>query len=215
MSLGLLTRFGMTRRPSLPPPTPAVVGSSVASSAALTNVTLDVPAGVEEGDLLVAFLVLRAHSVSSLPDGWTLLAGAPGGTTRSYIATKVAGADEPANYTFPTPFSWRAAAMVVVRGVTAVDVYDLAENYGSTNLASPSVGATVTPGILLGLFGACGSLEGNYVAPTGMMEIEKVNHSQVNLLVAAEAFDAAGATGTRTPGMTFATYWRDAWAVVV
>lgn len=77
-----------------------VIESTSSGSSATTSLTLTKPTGTVENDLLVAFIQLSRDSpVDTPPAGWTKREG--GGSYSTYHSWyKVAGASEPANYTW-------------------------------------------------------------------------------------------------------------------
>jgi hypothetical protein len=74
----------------------AATGTSYAANQSSTLLTLSVPAGVQQGDLLIAAIVKRGTYSPTLA-GWTLLASA--GTNQFWFA-RIASASEPASYTW-------------------------------------------------------------------------------------------------------------------
>jgi hypothetical protein len=90
-----------------PRPVPQIVGTPTTATAINTAVTVTKPTGVVAGDVLVAICGNNAGTSNAItaPAGWALLhsvndglAGLGGSHLR--VFTKVAGASEPANYTF-------------------------------------------------------------------------------------------------------------------
>lgn len=83
---------------------PQNVGIGAGSDAAASSfITINAPAGVQAGDILLACVVIRATSivVITFPPGWSLIGGGPGGTNiRIEVIGKVATAAEPSSYTF-------------------------------------------------------------------------------------------------------------------
>jgi len=138
-------------------PTPSVityVGSSALAdySAPVTTVTINLPAGVEAGDILLAQIVVWDASGSDLvtaPSGWAIIrldAVSNANKITSWLYYKVAGADEPASYGWTISSQWAAGVMGAWRGVSTVSPID--KNSGATAAgASPLSDAapTLTP----------------------------------------------------------------------
>lgn len=78
--------------------------TSYFTSTATASLTMNVPSGTVEGDLMVAWLTKSGGSDTyTQPSGWTELVDV-GGTNESFmVAIRVATAGEPANYTWTTP----------------------------------------------------------------------------------------------------------------
>ncbi len=130
------------------------VGSSALAdySTPVTTVTVDLPAGVEAGDTLLAQIVVWDGSGSDLvtaPSGWALVrldAVSNANKITSWLYYKVAGADEPASYGWTLGSQWAAGVMGAWRGASAVSPID--KNSGATAAgASPLTDAapSLTP----------------------------------------------------------------------
>ena len=77
------------------------VSSSRAVASQTTSITGARPSGVQEGDVLVAFIFFDGSSgVSSPPSGWTLVDGWASLGRQPSAFSKVAGASETTDYTF-------------------------------------------------------------------------------------------------------------------
>ncbi len=92
------------------------------SNSPVTSVTVGLPAGVQQGDVLLAEIVIADGNGSNVPvppAGWTTIrSDSIGGgnkiTTRLYY--KVAGAGEPGNYRWSIGAQWAAGIMGAWRG---------------------------------------------------------------------------------------------------
>lgn len=101
--------------PATPADTPAVfVATTSADIGPGTDLTITKPAGTQEGDALVVFIIDNNNQELGLPAGWTKLSRVNGFT----VAYKMATASEPANYTFTGASSYRAGTMLAYRGGT-------------------------------------------------------------------------------------------------
>ncbi len=130
------------------------VGSSALAdySTPVTTVTIDLPAGVEAGDILLAQIVVWDGSGSDLitaPSGWALVrldAVSNANKITSWLYYKVAGATEPASYGWTLGSQWAAGVMGAWRGAATVTPID--KNSGATAAgASPLTDAapSLTP----------------------------------------------------------------------
>ena len=175
-----------------------------------TNVVLNRPAGVVEGDLLVAVLGSdRDGTLAAMtaPAGWTER-GAHTQTSCGFVKvwTKIAGASEPTSYTFPDSTSADA-----VGGMLAFHSYDpsaplaVAPVFASSATAATSHPAPSVTGVEGGMLvtahfgGANANATRSYTPPSGMTERVDVGPSSWTVLgVNTQSLTAAGATGTKT-----------------
>lgn len=97
-------------------------GSATSNTSAGTSLTINKPAGVVAGDVMIVNIAQAGASASGVlsnptSSGWTLVAGADlaGGTRRwGAVLYKVAGASEPASYTFTLDADANSAAGSIV-----------------------------------------------------------------------------------------------------
>lgn len=145
--------------------------ASNATANASTSLVLPVPAGVQDGDLLIAFLTIALDNTSndfSTPTGWTLLddsvANPPGGS-RSANFWKIASS-EPANYTWNVAAGADDWAGVMVAYSGADQTTPINQHAGTTSGAIEQTGVTssITPTVdncmIVGMFGEDGSNTG-------------------------------------------------------
>jgi hypothetical protein len=116
------------------------------NSVSATSITLDVPAGVQDDDLLV---IVVTHSESednvfTTPAGWTLLVDElqVGGTPPSIPGTSIyyrVASSEPANYTVTGTFSSGIlGALLAYRGVDTTTPFDTTETTDTGTGAPPN-----------------------------------------------------------------------------
>lgn len=102
-------------------PTFRAAGAPAIANSATNSLAVSLPAGVVEGDLLLAHLAIDDDAPTFTPPaGWTqLLAVDSGGATPVTSATfwRIAGASEPTSVTF----SWAGSAETGVGGIVAYD----------------------------------------------------------------------------------------------
>ncbi|MGY0236738.1 PQQ-dependent sugar dehydrogenase [Longispora urticae] len=184
-----------------------VASASSGSAAGRQSVTVARPAGTANGDVMVASVVVNADDAPlTAPPGWTeVRQGTVPGALRHAVYVRVAGAAEPAGYTWTaTQVRRLAAGISSYRGVAPggpVDVSGLTvDTSADTAVEAPSVTTTVAGALLIHLVGI--NAEGG-VAPAGT---ERYDVSSPNPDLPrdalAEASDsvlvAAGPSGVRT-----------------
>ena len=136
-----------------------------------TTLSIPVPAGVQQGDVLVAAIGVRGNPTITPPAGWTLVVNTPNGTTMRQAAfVHVVGATaEPSSYTWTFSVSQPAAGgMAAYSGAntTPVTVFAGQANPSSTSITAPSV-STFEPGdMLIGMFATAVNTT---IAPPGSM----------------------------------------------
>lgn len=126
--------------------------SSAVNDSFVGSITIDKPAGTEEGDLLVAIISGRCQSSAetnvNVPAGWALVISSGESTTRRVCAAvlyRIAEASEPSDYTFTTTSNIRPAARIL--RITGYDPTDpvipafpgVTEILGSDTITQPSV----------------------------------------------------------------------------
>ena len=179
------------------------------------GLSIPVPTGTVEGDVMVATIASRPSSTNfTTPVGWTVLANTaatlPGDGITSRMASywRVATASEPASYTWP--FSAASdgvtGSIVSFSGVDTgnpVDVSATTTTPSGYTHSAPSVTTTLANTMLVSSHAFTSSTSG-WTAPTGMTEaIDIASHSRPNavgmsLEINYESLAASGASGTRT-----------------
>jgi len=187
-----------------------VAGTIVSNAGSvLASIDVAVPAGTQESDFLVVSAFSR-NSYVGMPEGggwdveWTYqLAqfGDPsigGGNDRSELWSKVAGAEEPENFTCSITDGGSGRAYVILcaafRNASGITTFS---QTGGT--AAPSVNAE-DKDMLLGINGTALDTGPAAVVPATMTQIQQAYEagSDVGGAAAYEAIVATGATGTRT-----------------
>ena len=119
----------------------------------LATVTLDKPASVASGDVLLAWFVNNdgSRTLNTLPSGWTQIASATttsAPSTGAWLCKKVAGGSEPATYDFVFSYDFNGrAAIVAYQSGSDVSVYGTASaaDAGSTTPYDIDAGAITVP----------------------------------------------------------------------
>ena len=179
-----------------------------------TGVTaISVPAGTQNGDLMV-MAVLSRGSLSSV-SGWTLRREYTADPYYIKVYSRVASS-EPGTYSTGYSAGGLAAVMLVYRNATGVDTVGslLREDQpgggaGNTSIVAPSLTAAAS-GKLLGIFFRSGSSAGiDTSAVSSMTNRVGASHTYTTgRVVALRVFDAAqiaGATGDKTANVTGST----------
>ncbi len=191
-----------------------------------TGVTVNIPAGTQPGDVMIAAIHVgwcNSGSSISAPLGWTLIAetsntgsGCGSSNTTKQLATfyKVATNIEPPNYTFTgTTNQFYVGGILSYSGVNITTPINVFSNNGAQDacaaLTATSVTTTVTNSTLVGVFfcSVNNSLN-NIVPPNSMTERVDVgttgNHpwGNENLEMADQSLSSMGATGNRVAGLS-------------
>jgi RHS repeat-associated protein len=119
------------------------VGSTKAAlTSAGTSITVAVPEGVQQGDLLLAMFAL-GNSADTTPTGWTAAnANFTNGTTRYRLYYRIATATEPASYAFTISASGIHIASITALRNTATSAPAVTT---AKNTSTDITAATITP----------------------------------------------------------------------
>ena len=110
------------------------VGTSFVDTATDNDFTLNKPAGVVDGDLLVAFVTTTTPATINPPTGWSLVnSGTAEGNNALYILKKDGLTADPASWagTFASTSSRRTAVVVAYSGAASASDQFVAENVKS------------------------------------------------------------------------------------
>ncbi len=171
----------------------------------VTGWTINVPAGVQAGDLLVSVLGENQQTGTTLPGGWTLATALNySGTNRSLtVAYKIAGPSEPASYTFTLNAAADGAHLLACyrdtdQGAT-INVGPVTSTaLATTNIVLPTMTTTVNGCLALWV---AGDNNANALGASGGTTVrgEQFNATAFNRAwLADETIASKGATGTRT-----------------
>ncbi len=198
--------------PPPPPPSGGVTAGAVTtatSTAAVTGVTVNVPAGLADGDVLVTQITADNGPTVTPPAGWSNVLPSAylgmGGGARVFVYSHVvtSAAAEPASYTWQLSSAqkWNAG-MSAFRGANTTTPFDTAatvasdSTYSAAKLTVPEV-TTTTPGAMV--IGGVGidSSSTAVTPPRGWTEAFESTGAQVTEL-ATQSRAAVGATGAQT-----------------
>jgi len=185
-------------------------------STASNNIVIPVHASVVAGQYMVAHLIApNGDSVNTIPSGWSLIrSDVVGSNPRSYLYGKVAGASEPASYTWvmsdSRPYVGTMVGLDDVDTGAPVHASGGQGNSASTSVTCPSITPSIDNCRLLAIccgtyspstFATCSPpLDGGGVNPmTELVDACTASTSAANRSSAIylEELGAAGATGTR------------------
>jgi hypothetical protein len=191
---------------SATPPTPPS-GISLRSSSANTSggssssLVLNVPAGTQSGDVMVAHVVVRtAGNTITVPTGWTQIVRQDTGSALSTVAYyKIAGSSEPSSYTWTFGTAGEASggigSYIGVNNTTPIDTSHGQLNASSNNVDNTGVTTTEANDMLVY---AAGVVEATSVnPPSGFTESSSsASNSLTTSEVSGKIDSSTGATGT-------------------
>ncbi len=163
-----------------------------------TTLTLDVPAGVVDDDILIAWINVRAggSAVITTPSGWTLqydLAHSFSSTQRQLCYTRVASS-EPGSYDWDSDTSMDySGSMVAVQDAVSVDSVANNDNDNDEFNEGPSVTPGTTADLIVRCFANIGSSAMYYDVAPGYTEHDELR-SPGDFLSHSIQSDAPGST---------------------
>lgn len=177
------------------------------------SISVDVPAGVTAGDLLLTQITVRGGTGQTItaPAGWSLVPTSGrvnSGTTLAQAIYYPATGAEPASYTWTFSSSERAAAaMLAYRGVDPANPIDVSggqpNNAPSTSATAGSVTTTANKTMLIGFYGRPNGNNTWSLPPNPAGTTQRYSFgggagpNGAEILAADEIFDVAGTTGAR------------------
>src|ERR687891_434790 len=176
--------------------------AQTATTAGATSLVINVPAGVQANDLLVAHIARTGNAAISTPSGWTVAGGTNNGNfIRQETYYRVASGSEPASYTWTWTGSQPAAggmsAYYGVKGSSPLDVVGTADTANNTTtVTAPSLTTTVNDALVLAFFAS--NSNSTYSTATGMTERHEVGTAGMSIGTDDMSQATAGATGAKT-----------------
>lgn len=175
---------------------PTFVGVSQTDSGGTgsTSLTLNVPAGVQNGDLLIAVVFGSGGAVGDwIQTSWTWAVEQNNAATNLGISYRIASS-EPASYAFTTTTSRRLGGMIMAfRGAA----WDIAGTLATATYTASSITVSEANSILIGAWSVDVNTQ-TWTAPSGMTQISKYEGAnRANFATYREDVNA-GSTGTRT-----------------
>ena len=175
------------------------VGAGTAASG--TSMTLNVPAGVVAGDLLL----ILGTSTSSIftPTGWTQNAN-----ISNAIYSKIATSSE-TSVVLGASAAQATSVMVAYRGVGYIDVIGTASSGSSTSPATNSLTTRFANDYVISYYSSATGAVNNWTAPASTTQ--RVNQASSlttrGILIADEAQAVAGASAVRTATLSIGNSW--------
>jgi hypothetical protein len=170
-----------------------IAGTKTQVTSAATTITINVPTGTAQNDLLIAVLTAPAGATTwTTPSGWSVGITASQGRTVFY---KTASSSEPANYTFTSSasgtnqgyiFTYRNARFGVGGTVSAL----------ASPAVAPSITTTANNAVIFDVV-AVGGVSITFSTPTGYTSLDSDSDAtspSSNVFTKTQV--AAGATGT-------------------
>jgi len=187
-------------------PTPVYQAKTTTSGTA-DSVILNKPAGTTTGDLLITQIGLPSSTTRltlDLPGGWAFFrrdrSNLPAYAIGSDLVYRIAGASEPASYTFGlSSSSDYAGTMLRISGVDTRSPFDAHAGItapSSTSVTAPTI-RSVAPNVLLLQFAAIRTAT-TFTSPTGMTEINDLAAGTLTIQAARQNIPTAGVIGSRT-----------------
>lgn len=180
---------------------PQFVGFSFVDAAG-TSATVQVPAGVADGDLLLAHVSCDLASPPNInePSGWTLIIERDGVQNQHYAGVLYRRSAGAASYNWTFPNAYGAVYMMAFRNVdmtTPIDVSDAAVNNDSVVPTAPSV-TTTQPQTMLVVMLTQDLSNGPFTPVANMTEVYNQFTDELMMLGAYQPIALPGPTGTRT-----------------
>lgn len=162
------------------------------SASSSSTATITKPAGVVDGDVLIAYTVNLTGAAITTPAGWVNISSQVSGVDLRLQCDRRVAAGEPANYTFTGAAQGIIAAYIGVDNTTPVDVSSLDGGGGAGNPTAASL--TTTAGNEMLVAGAADAVNVTFTAPTGMT----LRGTAITNTALADVIQvAAGASGTK------------------
>jgi len=189
---------------STPAPTSGIYLRSSSASTTGGNgssLTLLVPSGTQNGDVMIAHVVVRtAGNTITAPSGWTQIVRKDTGSALSTVAYwKAAGSSEPSSYTWNFGTSGEASggigSYVRVNATSPIDASNGQLNASSNNVDNAGVTTTASNDMLVYAVGIVQAA--NIISPSGFTEgWYNASNSQTTSEITEEIDSSTGATGT-------------------
>lgn len=178
---------------------PSFVSSSTNRTSSSTTVVVSAPAGIQDGDLLVAVFYASTASVSSLPSGFTAAyTNNTANNPRILVGWKRA-ASESGSYTFTAASTTNVSATILVYRNASFNTVGAITRASSTTVTASSISPS-QPGILIAAFSTSSSTGSTTSEPSGMTLRANTtgSASAPSIRVYDQTISVSGATGDRS-----------------
>ena len=174
-----------------------IVGHEVSKSTGADPIFVDLPAGTQENDLLLAVIIKRDDTSLPSQSGWTPVFNQDfgfGASVRVVILSRLAPSSAPSGYNFDT-----AGASDIIASIFTISNPDTGnifnddantQNTWSTRPYLPALSTSVADTLLFGVFAATTS--STFSAPVGY-DLELCETQNLGLCVATRAYPTSGA----------------------
>ena len=174
--------FGVPRKPIEPNRVSLVSTSTATEDTGAPSITVNKPANVQPGDVLIAVITTLPYRAPAGPSGWTSAAQNTGSQTANTVYWHVVGTSEPTSYNFYNgSHEYQArAGMAALRGAdTTYPVAITTFSHGTTtDITAPAVYlGTQNTAVLRVVDSAAGDGDGGgaWSFPTGIDELWDIN----------------------------------------
>ncbi len=178
------------------------------SACSPTNAVINVPAGVQNGDVMIANIYSGTSGTWTTPTGWTLIDNLNDATNGLNVYTYYrVVSSEPASYTWTNSYGsglcW-SAGVVAYSGVnnsTPIDVHTIAGQATSTTHATTALTTTVANDMVLLFYNgySSGCLGDTWTTPTGTSSRASTNNASCRSTAMFDIAQASiGTTGSFT-----------------
>jgi hypothetical protein len=194
-------------------PPPSIPGASSAMTSSTSSLTISKPGSVAVGDLLVAYVATHSGFTMTPPAGWTSIRSDWNGDTwiQGYLWWKIAAAGDTGagSYTWSIsgPHEDMLGTILRITGADATTPINASAANGqgagtvTSSITAPGVTTTVANTLMITFSSTLGAAN-SYTPPAGMTERVDTSAGWGSEEIAYESISAAGATGTRTIGIT-------------
>lgn len=184
---------------------PAFRSYNSANRSNTTSFLCSAPAGVQDGDLLIAIVLSDGAAISAYPAGWQLLHVEAIYTGRFSILWKIA-ASEGASYTWT--MAANATGGIQIHAFSGCDInHPIGDRTGNASnnatLTTTAGDALVVDELMVGIFVSRTSTSGSISTASGATEHSDVAHTTSRVVgVQSKALTATGSTGTMSVSVT-------------
>lgn len=192
--------LGLMGKPPDPPlPEFVAAGAEKTFTGVTASGNVPVPAGIQDGDILLAFVGVASQPTITPDAAWSLVRQQNLGIRRMWVYSRIA-ASEPGNYAWNFGASVNGTAFILAfrpaAASGAVEAQDGLDNASATSAPAPSV-ASLGKNRLLVCAWACSAGVAS-LTPDAAMTPRGSGQNGVWLKVATQAITDPSATGTRT-----------------
>jgi hypothetical protein len=179
-----------------------VQGATIAETASGTSVTINVPAGTTDGDLLMLSVASGAASMPSSFTGWThVLSNINGGATCQIGQFYRIASSEPASYTLSGFTTGRITAELVrITGADTTTPLDVTPTSAAAtgSITAGTLTTATDKALVFYTVGQDAATSSDFTVPSGVTLIENSTGTGKRLISAYEVQSAAGTTTSRT-----------------